>query len=513
MKFTASDSLTSSNLPDKPREACGIFGLYEPRQDVAGLTYLGLFALQHRGQESAGMVVSSGGELACFKGMGLVNQVFSDKVLGALKGWAASGHVRYSTTGTSVEVNAQPIFLSEGGLEIAVSHNGNLINTLNLRDELNRNDFKLEGTNDSEIIARLVHMKAAGNKSILPALHKTLPKLKGSFSLIIQTPHKIVGIRDPFGIRPLCIGRHGNNYVLSSETCALDIIGAEFVREVEPGELVVLERGNLRGERWAKKTKKSLCIFEYIYFARPDSYLNGRLVHTVRRKLGANLAKEAGSKKADIVVAVPDSGTPHAIGLAKELGLPYQEGLIKNRYIGRTFIQPDQEERKLGIRIKLNPLRDVLKGKKVLLVDDSIVRGNTSSQIVKLVREVGGAKEVHLMVCSPPIKHPCYYGIDTATREELMAADMTLPQMNARLGSDTLNYLSITGMVEATGLSPDNFCMACFDGEYPIPFKSQTRLKYPKLMLEENDEEKEKKKGKKKKKKKKGNAKGKGSTS
>ncbi len=486
-------------LPGKPREACGIFGIYGPKFDVTRLTYLGLFALQHRGQESAGIVASTGGELACYKGMGLVNQVFSPKVLGALKGWAASGHVRYSTTGSSVEENAQPIFLSEDGLEIAVSHNGNLINPIDLEAQIIEDGKELMGSNDSELIAHHIHRLGVGKNSILPAVHEVMPKLKGAFSLIIQTPMKIVGVRDRLGIRPLCVGRLDNNYVLSSETCGLDIIGAKFVREVKPGEIVVLERNQYHGEMWSAKPGNALCIFEYIYFARPDSYLMGRLVHTCRRKLGANLGKEVGDKGADIVVSVPDSGTPHAIGLAKELGLPFQQGLIKNRYIGRTFIQPDQEERDFSIRVKLNPLRDVLHGKKVLLVDDSIVRGSTSSKIVDLVRKIGGAKEVHLMICSPAIKHPCYYGIDTATREELMAANFSLDKMTEMLGADSLNYLSLDGMLDATGLSSDTVCMACFDGKYPIPYKSQMRIRYPKLALEETKKKNKAKKRKKKK--------------
>ena len=483
MNSKISPSRIYSPNPGKPREACGIFGVYAPKQDVARLTYFGLFALQHRGQESAGIAVSTGGELACYKGMGLVNQVFSEKILGVLKGWAASGHVRYSTTGSSVEANAQPIFLIENGFELAVSHNGNLINTLSLKEKLHSEGYNFEATSDSELIARLIHSRASG-ESILPALHETLPLLKGAFSLIIQTSRKLVGVRDSYGIRPLCIGEFDGNYILSSETCGLDIIGAKFIREVKPGELVIIDRNGIHGEMWTKDTRDTICIFEYIYFARPDSYLHGRLLHTCRRKLGANLAKEAGDKGAEIVISVPDSGTPHAIGVAQELRLPFQEGLIKNRYVGRTFINPHQKQREIGIRMKLNPLRDVLEGKKVLLVDDSIVRGNTSSQIVELVRKVGGAKEVHLMVCSPPVKYPCYYGIDTATREELAAAVKPLDELNKFLSSDSLNYLSIDGMMEATGLSPENACMACFSGDYPIPFKAQMRIRYGKEMLE-----------------------------
>ncbi len=475
-----------SPLPGKPREACGIFGVYAPKQDVARLTYFGLFALQHRGQESAGIAVSTGGELACYKGMGLVNQVFSEKILAVMRGWAASGHVRYSTTGSSVEANAQPIFLGANGFELAVSHNGNLINTRELKEKLASEGHNFGATNDSELIARLIHSHATGD-TIIPALHKTLPMLKGAFSLIIQTSRKIIGVRDSFGIRPLCIGEFDGNYVLSSETCGLDIIGAKREREVEPGEFVVIDKNGIHSHKWAKETRDAICIFEYIYFARPDSYLGGKLLHTCRQRLGANLAKEAGSKGADIVISVPDSGTPHAIGLAAQLKLPFQEGLIKNRYVGRTFINPHQKQREIGIRMKLNPLRDVLEGKKVLLVDDSIVRGNTSSQIVDLVRRVGGAKEIHVMVCSPPVRYPCYYGIDMAAREELIAANKNLNQLTAFLGADSVNYLSIDGMMDATGLSPDHACMACFAGQYPIPFKAQMRMEYGKLMLENKD--------------------------
>jgi amidophosphoribosyltransferase len=418
--------------------------------------------------------------------MGLVNQVFSEKILSVLRGWAASGHVRYSTTGSSNEANAQPVFLASNGFELAVSHNGNLINTKSLKDMLASEGYHFEASNDSELIARLIHSRASGD-TIIPALYKTLPMLKGAFSLIIQTSHKIIGVRDAFGVRPLCIGQFDGNYVLSSETCGLDIIGAKFEREVEPGEFVVIDKNGVHSHKWTKETRETICIFEYIYFARPDSYLGGKLLHTCRQRLGANLAKEVGDKGADFVVSVPDSGTPHAIGVATELKLSFQEGLIKNRYVGRTFINPHQKQREIGIRMKLNPLRDVLEGKKVLLVDDSIVRGNTSSQIVDLIRRVGGAKEVHMMVCSPPVKYPCYYGIDMAAREELVAANKNLDELKAFLGADSVNYLSIEGMMDATGLSLDHACMACFAGTYPIPFTAQMRMEYSKLMLEQKD--------------------------
>ena len=470
-------------LPGKPRDECGVFGIYAPNQDVARLTYFGLFALQHRGQESAGIAVSAGNELVCYKGMGLVSQVFSEKILGLLKGKAASGHVRYSTTGSSVEANAQPVFINEGRKHLAISHNGNLINAKVLRDELEAEGYEFKSTNDSEIIARLIHSKYK-EESLVPALHEALPRMKGAFSLVIQTPEEIIGVRDSYGIRPLCLGEFHGNYVISSETCGLDIIGAKFIREIGPGELVVIDKTGYRAETWAEETRDAICIFEYIYFARPDSYLNGKLLHTCRRKLGANLAKEVGDKGGEIVISVPDSGTPHAIGLAEELGLPYQEGLIKNRYVGRTFINPEQKQREIGIRMKLNPLKDVMEGKKVLLVDDSIVRGNTSKQIVKLLKSEGVAKEIHLMVCSPPVRHSCYYGFDTTISGELIASVKPLDTLSDYFGADSLNYLSPEGMMDATGLSLDDACMACFDGNYPIPFTTQMRIKYGKHELE-----------------------------
>jgi amidophosphoribosyltransferase len=472
--------MRAEDRPDKPKEACGVFAVYAPDEDVSRLTYFGLYALQHRGQESAGIATTFGGEITCYKDMGLVNLVFTEKILRLLKGKAALGHIRYSTTGSSVEANAQPV-VADGVRHVAVAHNGNLVNTNTLRCELEANGCLFSTTSDTEVIAKMI---AESNAPTLEeAVRETLPKLKGAFSVGILSEGKLIGARDPHGNRPLCIGSFGDGkWVLSSETCALSIIGAEFFREVEPGEIVVISDGKLSAMRYSEPARTALCIFEFIYFARPDSIMMGKTLNTCRGNMGKNIARQA-PVDADIVFCVPDSGSPAAIGYAAETGIPYDIGFVKNRYVGRTFIQPDQSMRDLGIRMKLNPLGDNIKGKRIILVDDSIVRGTTSSKIVKMLYHQG-AKEVHVRVSSPPIKYPCFYGIDMATREELLASNRTVEDIRQFIGCDSLEYLNINGLFDATGLDKSNFCAACFNEDYPVPIPQQLPL--DKLLFEQN---------------------------
>lgn len=456
---------------DKPREACGVFGIFAPGEDVARITYFGLYALQHRGQESAGIVVSTPYDIICYKDMGLVTQVFSDKILSIIKGDMAIGHVRYSTTGSSVNRNAQPIVVSSKR-KVAVAHNGNLVNTKALRDELIK-DYIFESTTDTEIIAKII--ADSDKTSIEEAVLDCMAKIKGAYSVLVLSENKIIAFRDPYGIRPLCIGKINDNiWLVASETCALNIVGAAYIRDVEPGEVVIIEDGRLKSIPALQSTTIATCVFEFIYFARPDSYILGKCLHKVRKNMGRRLAQEAPSD-GDIVISVPDSGTPAAIGYSAESKIPYDEGLIKNRYVGRTFINPDQRIRALGIKIKLNPLRDTIRGKKVVLVDDSIVRGTTSSQIVNILYECG-AKSVHLRVSSPPVKHPCYYGIDTANKEELIASKRNTDNIKALFKCSSLAYLSIEGLLDAIDLPSYKLCTACFSGDYPISIPQQLDL-------------------------------------
>lgn len=459
---------------DKLKDKCGVFGIYAPDDDVARLTYFGLYALQHRGQESAGIAVSTNRKIVCYKDMGLVTQAFSEKLLRIMKGESAVGHVRYSTTGSSIERNAQPIVAEGKHHEVAVAHNGNLVNAGLFRHELMLNGG-LAGTTDTEIMARLI----ANHESpdLETAIIECMKRIEGAYSVaILDKSGAIYAMRDRFGIRPLCIGRLGDEHgwVVSSETCGLSIVGAEYVREVRPGELVRIDDFGPNTVHQLESPRMATCVFEYIYFARPDSYINNRSLYFARKKMGAILAQEA-PVEADIVTPVPDSATPAAIGYAQESGIPYEEGLIKNRYVGRTFITPDQRLRALGIRIKLNPLLEAVGGKRVVLVDDSIVRGNTSSKIVRMMYEAG-AREVHLRVSSPPVMHPCFYGIDTAEAEQLLASSNTVEEIRKKLGPDSLHYLSIDGMVRACGLSHSDLCTACFSGDYPIPIPQQLTL-------------------------------------
>ncbi len=471
-------------MTDKPQEACGVFGILAPEEEVAKLTYFGLFALQHRGQESAGIAVFDGDFCRIHKDMGLVTQVFSESTLNSLRGQLAVGHTRYSTTGSSRSVNAQPVIVESRLGAIALAHNGNLVNAATLRQELADQAHYLASSTDSEGIAHAIAQAVDQGNDWHEALCIALKRCQGAFSLVIGTPTKLFGVRDPNGVRPLVVGRLDvgtgtPRYVLASETCALDIIGAEHVYDVAPGELVTIDETGMRVECWAEPQPK-LCVFEMIYFARPDSSMVGENLYVYRTRLGEQLAKES-AVEADYVIAVPDSGIPAAIGYARSLNIPYTDGLIKNRYVGRTFIQPTQAMRERGIRMKLNPLPDILAGKRVVIVDDSIVRGTTSRKIVKALRDAG-AKEVHMRISSPPVTHPCFYGIDTDNQDQLIASRLSVAEIAAHIGVDSLAYLSWEGMLAMTGREPSSFCSACFTGDYPIPVPD--RLKHSKLLLE-----------------------------
>lgn len=450
---------------DSVHDECGVFGIFAPGESVAKLTYYGLYALQHRGQESAGIAVSDGENTLVFKDMGLVSQVFTERDLNTLQGYIAIGHVRYSTTGTSNWENSQPIHKATDHFSLSLAHNGNLINTVELRGRLEKKGVEFQSTSDSEVIAELIIQ--ANKKTVEASVRSAVKRIRGAYSLVIMTDDKLIGVRDMFGIRPLALGQLNGNYILSSETCGLDVIGAEFLREVLPGEMVVIDHKGLKSYRIFKEPVPSLCIFEFVYLARPDSNLYGHNVAEARKRMGAELAKEA-PVDADLVIPVPDSGNPAAQGYAQESGIPYGEGFVKNRYIGRTFIQPSQTIRQQGIRLKLNPLRDVIEGKRLIVVDDSIVRGNTSKKIIQVLRKAG-AKEVHMRISSPKIEWPCFYGIDTAERKELIAANLSVAQIRDFLGADSLKFISHNGLVRAVGGPKSEFCMACFDGKYPIP--------------------------------------------
>ncbi|MEP0957300.1 amidophosphoribosyltransferase [Microcoleus sp. FACHB-1515] len=474
--------------PDKPEEACGVFGIYAPGEDVAKLTYFGLYALQHRGQESAGIATFEGNTVHLHKNMGLVSQVFDETILSELVGNQAVGHTRYSTTGSSRVVNAQPAVVETRLGSIALAHNGNLVNTGILHEELLRSNVQLVTTTDSEMIAYAVAEAINAGEDWLSGAITAFKRCEGAFSLVIGTPDGIMGTRDPNGIRPLVIGTLEATettpirYVLASETCALDIIGADYLRDVQPGELVWITEEGIASYHWATQAKRKLCVFEMIYFARPDSVMNEESLYSYRMRIGRTLAIESPAD-VDLVMGVPDSGIPAAIGFSQQSGISYAEGLIKNRYVGRTFIQPTQHMREAGIRMKLNPLKDVLVGKRILIVDDSIVRGTTSRKIVKALRDAG-ATEVHMRISSPPVTHPCFYGIDTDSQDQLIAATKSVEEIAAQIGVDSLAYLSWDGMLEATGEAKDTFCSACFTGNYPVPVPEQ--VKRSKLLLEKS---------------------------
>lgn len=449
---------------DKPKEECGVLGIYAPERDAARLAFFGLFALQHRGQESAGIAVSDGNRVHMHKDMGLVSHVFNEEILKTLAGHISIAHNRYATTGPSVLRNAQPVFCQSQVGDIAVAHNGNLINTDQLRREMEAEGEHFDSTSDSELIARILvrHLPESPER----AVEEVMRRCKGAYSCTVLTPKLLLGFRDPNGIRPLVVGQMEDGYVLASESCALGPIDAHPLREVEPGELVLIDREGIRYHKAAQDTRHAMCMFEFIYFARPDSEMYGTLLYSARERMGEVLWREHPAD-ADIVVPVPDSGIPAALGLSRASGLPYAEGMTKSRYIHRTFIQPDQHQREMGVRMKLSVLRPHIEGKRILLVDDSIVRATTTGQIVRLLK-ANGAKDVHVRITAPPICWPCFYGIDMATREELAAANLTIDQIRQKIEATTLGYLSLPGVIEAIGSPENRFCHACFSGQYPL---------------------------------------------
>jgi amidophosphoribosyltransferase len=464
---------------ERMQEACGLFGIDAPGDDVANLTYFGLYALQHRGQESAGIATSDGRSLRMHKDIGLVAQVFDQVALDRLTGHLALGHTRYSTTGSNRLENAQPIVVEHPELgAMAIAHNGNLTNTQTLRRDLEQHGVRFKTSSDTEVIAEL--MARTTGLDLVSVMRRALPRLQGAYCLLVLTRDSLVGVRDPLGIRPLCLGRlPGGGHIIASESCALDTVGGEFVREIEPGEAVLLGQGPPAATPLLPSVRKAMCMFEFIYFARPDSHLQGQSLYEARRNMGRELARESPAD-ADIVISLPDSGTPAAVGFAEASGIPYSEGLIKSRYITRTFIQPNQRLRNVGIKLKFNPLREILSGKRVVLVDDSIVRGTTSRKIVEELRRAG-TKEVHMRVSSPPIQWPCFMGIDIASRAELIASGRSVEEVEALIGADSLRYLSKAGLLRAVK-NVTGFCMACFDGDYPVPVPVQ--LEMDKLALE-----------------------------
>jgi amidophosphoribosyltransferase len=467
----------SEPIPDEnpPKDACGVFGVWAPGEDVAKLTYYGLYALQHRGQEAAGIAVSDFSNVVVYKDLGLVAQVFDESTLASLTGSLAIGHTRYSTTGSCTYENAQPSFkqIRGGRGSVALGHNGNLTNTHDLSrepDAIGAGD-DMGATTDSDLITTL--LAANPDVSLEEAAVSVLPRLRGAFSLVFMDENTLYAARDRNGVRPLVLGRLERGWVVASETAALDIVGASFMREIEPGELVAIDANGIRTRTWAQAEPKG-CLFEYVYLARPDTRIAGRGVHATRVELGRQLAREAPAV-ADMVIPVPESGGPAAIGYAEQSGIPYGEGLVKNRYVGRTFIQPSDTIRQLGIRLKLNPVREILHGKKLVVVDDTIVRGNTQRALVRMLREAG-ALEVHVRISAPPVKWPCFYGIDFATKAELIANAATIDEIRRHIGADTLAYVSLDGLVAATTIPGERLCRACFDGQYPIELPGDDRL-------------------------------------
>lgn len=455
----------------RPEEECGIFGIFN-HPEASNLTYLGLYALQHRGQEACGIVSSDGENLHTHKAMGLVADVFGDQnTFSKLPGSAAIGHVRYSTAGSSVIKNTQPIMVEYSRGAIAVAHNGNIVNAQLIRSELEAYGSIFQTSMDTEIIVHL--LATARDDSLVERITTALERIEGAYCLLFLTESRMIAVRDPYGFRPLCIGKLGQSYVVASESCALDLIEAELIRELEPGEMIVIDKNGMSSCMPWKKVKPQPCIFEFVYFARPDSFIFGKNVYMVRKQMGRQLAREHGIE-ADLVIAVPDSGVPAAMGYAEEAGLPFELGLIRNHYVGRTFIEPQQSIRHFGVKIKLNPVREILKGKRVVIIDDSIVRGTTSRKIVKMVRNAG-ASEVHMRISSPPTSYPCYYGIDTPNRKELISASHSIDEIRKYITADTLGYLSHEGLTEAVGEENSSYCTACFSGDYPIRFQNMGR--------------------------------------
>ena len=459
-------------------DVCGVFGVWAPGEDVAKLTYFGLYALQHRGQESAGIAVSNGRQLLVYKDMGLVSQVFDESTLASLHGHIAVGHSRYSTTGSSVWENAQPIFHPSEGGSVALGHNGNLVNTSDLRELVELLPGPLDerrggpvSTNDTNLLTELLAFHP--DTSLEQRALEVLPKVLGAYSLVWINEDSLFAARDPQGIRPLVLGRLERGWVVASEESALATVGASVVREIEPGEMVVIDEAGLRSHKFAEPLRKG-CVFEYVYLARPDATIAGRNVHEARVEMGRQLAREF-PVEADLVMPVPESGTPAATGYAEESGIPFGQGFVKNSYVGRTFIQPSDTLRQQGIRLKLNALEHMIRGKRIVVVDDSIVRGNTQRAQVRMLREAG-ALEVHVRISSPPVKWPCFYGIDFATRAELIANGLDVDEIASSIGADSLGYISLPGMVEATGQSTDALCLACFTGEYPVALPDESQL-------------------------------------
>ncbi|WP_058484845.1 amidophosphoribosyltransferase [Defluviitalea phaphyphila] len=452
---------------DKFHDECGIFGIFNKNDyNTAKLTYFGLYALQHRGQESAGIAVNDNGTIIYHKEMGTVSEVFDEVILSHLQGKISIGHVRYSTAGESLRENAQPLVIKYTKGNMAIAHNGNLVNADEIRDDLEKKGFIFQTTTDSEVIAALLSRERIKHHSLEDALVKVMKQIRGAYSLLVMTPHKLIAARDPLGMRPLCLGKKGDSYIFSSETAALDTIGAEFIRDINPGEIVVVNEKDIRSIQTEVTGESRMCIFEYIYFARPDSIIEGASVYKARLEAGKRLAREF-PVDADLVIGVPDSGLVAALGYSRESGIPYGDGLMKNRYIGRTFIQPSQEMREQSVRLKLNTFKEQIEGKKIIMIDDSIVRGTTSKRIVNMLREAG-AKEIHMRISSPPVTYPCYFGIDTPHRQHLIASHSTVEEIRKIIGADTLQFLTIDSLKKTPVGARCGFCTACFDGNYPV---------------------------------------------
>jgi len=456
-------------------EACGICGVYAPDDDVARIAFYALFALQHRGQESAGIATTDGEKLQVYSDMGLVSQVFSEDSLSKLTGNIAIGHSRYSTRGSSKAKNAQPIILGKGADTMAIAHNGNLINAEHLHADLREQGYSFRTSTDTEVIADFI--LSSPDKEWVDRIRYAMHRLRGAYSVVVLTHDRLFAFRDSLGVRPLCLGSLDGGWVVASESCALDHIGARFIKEIQPGEIVAIGKNGLESHT-GESDRKALCIFEYIYFARPDSVINRRLLYPVRQAMGAGLAEEH-PVDADMVMGVPDSATAASVGYALKSGIPLGEGLIKNRYVGRTFIEPHQRIRDLGVKLKFNPLPQLLDGKRLVVIDDSIVRGTTTPQVIKMLRKAG-AKEVHMRICAPPLRYPCFFGVDMATRQELIASRKSVEEIRKYIGADSLGYLSVEGLIKAVGLPKETFCLACFTGDYPIP----VQLEMDKLALE-----------------------------
>jgi amidophosphoribosyltransferase len=462
--------IPSAQVGDKPKEACGLFGAWAPGEEVARLIYFGLFALQHRGQESAGIAVSDGQNILVYRELGLVSQVFNEATLATLQGELGIGHNRYSTTGSTTWENAQPSFKTDGGRSLALGHNGNLVNTEELAERVG---VRGRATTDTDLVTTLLSRNKDGLEA---AALEVFPTLEGAFCFVMMDERTVYAARDPYGLRPLVIGRLPTGFCFASESAALDIVGASYIRDVEPGEMVMADDRGLRSIRFAESPRHALCLFEFVYLARADTRLYGRSVHEARREMGRRLAKES-PVDADMVIPVPDTGASAAQGYAEASGIPYGEGLMKNRYVHRTFIEPTPALRQRGVRLKLNPVAEVIRDKRLIVVDDSIVRGNTTRQIVQMLREAG-VSEVHMRITSPPIKWPCFYGIDMSTREELVASDLGVEGVREFIGADSLAYLTLPALVKATGAPADTFCRACFDGEYPTPVPDRAPTKH-----------------------------------